>query len=54
MQRECTFKCTLIKSAMLSLENSVHYKNFLFLYSCYYIRLNECCETHSILIGLMS
>nr|DAR97170.1 MAG TPA: hypothetical protein [Caudoviricetes sp.] len=28
MQRGCTFKCTLIKGAMLSFENSVHY-NFL-------------------------
>nr|DAJ78048.1 MAG TPA: hypothetical protein [Caudoviricetes sp.] len=48
MQRGCTFKCTLIKGAMLSLEDFVHY-NFLFLhlycYNCYYIRLNECCET---------
>nr|DAT39728.1 MAG TPA: hypothetical protein [Caudoviricetes sp.] len=32
MQRGCIFKCTLIKSAMLSIENSVHYQTF-----CFYI-----------------
>nr|DAX50442.1 MAG TPA: hypothetical protein [Caudoviricetes sp.] len=31
MQRGCTFKCTLIKGAMLSFENFVHYTAFCFI-----------------------
>nr|DAV74016.1 MAG TPA: hypothetical protein [Bacteriophage sp.] len=35
MQRGCTFKCTLIKGAMLSLEYSVHYIFMLVIYFGY-------------------